>query len=91
MITIGTIYIRDVDESIKNELKKRAKKRGVSLNEYCKQVFKNETENAIVTEVEQRYLTIVKEVTMAISKISTRIDELTIRLEDWESRQESIK
>lgn len=91
MITIGTIYIRDVDESIKNELKKRAEKRGVSLNEYCKQVFKNETENAIVTEVEQRYLTIVKEVTMAISKISTRIDELTIRLEDWESRQESIK
>lgn len=78
------ILVRGVDLLVADDLKERARKRGISMNEYCKQVFVNESSSEIVEEIEQRYNNLVKVVTNCIQINIDKQQEILDRLNDLE-------
>lgn len=78
------ILIRGVNVGVAEELKSRASKRGISLNEYCRQLFINESQSEATAEAEQRYSNLVKAVTGALNANTEMLKDLGERIYDLE-------
>lgn len=78
------ILIRGVNVGVAEELKTRARKRGISLNEYCRQLFINESQSEATTEVEQRYTNLVQVVAGALNTNTKTLKDLVERIDDLE-------
>lgn len=79
-----SILIRGVNVGVAEELKSRASKRGISLNEYCRQLFINESQSEATTEVEQRYMNLVQVVARALNANTEILKDLVERIDDLE-------
>lgn len=55
------IYIRNIDPGIKIKLKENAKKKGISLNEYVKNILETATLSIEVTSLDDKYSNLTKE------------------------------
>ena len=82
----GTVYVRGVEQETKESLTQRARKSNMSLNEYCKQLFRASCESNAMLETEQRYANLVKVVSEALAKNTSSLDEVLKKLDDLEYR-----
>ena len=55
------IYIRNIDPGIKIKLKENAKKKGVSLNEYIKNILETAALSIEITSLDDKYSNLTKE------------------------------
>ena len=55
------IYIRNIDPGIKIKLKENAKKKGISLNEYVKNILETAALSIEVTSLDDKYSNLTKE------------------------------
>lgn len=55
------IYIRNIDPGIKIKLKENAKKKGISLNEYVKNILGTAALSIEVTSLDDKYSNLTKE------------------------------
>ena len=55
------IYIRNIDPGIKIKLKENAKKKGISLNEYVKNILETAVLSIEVTSLDDKYSNLTKE------------------------------
>lgn len=55
------IYIRNIDPGIKIKLKENAKKKGISLNEYVKNILETVALSIEVTSLDDKYSNLTKE------------------------------
>lgn len=55
------IYIRNIDPGIKIKLKENAKKKGISLNEYVKNILETTALSIEVTSLDDKYSNLTKE------------------------------
>ncbi len=55
------IYIRNIDPGIKVKLKENAKKKGISLNEYVKNILETAALSIEVTSLDDKYSNLTKE------------------------------
>lgn len=55
------IYIRNIDPGIKIKLKENAKKKGISLNEYVKNILETAALFIEVTSLDDKYSNLTKE------------------------------
>lgn len=55
------IYIRNIDPGIKIKLKENAKKKGISLNEYVKNILETAALSLEVTSLDDKYSNLTKE------------------------------
>ena len=55
------IYIRNIDHGIKIKLKENAKKKGISLNEYVKNILETAALSIEVTSLDDKYSNLTKE------------------------------
>lgn len=55
------IYIRNIDPGIKIKLKENAKKKGISLNEYIKNILETAALSIEVTSLDDKYSNLTKE------------------------------
>lgn len=55
------IYIRNIDPGIKIKLKENAKKKGISLNEYVKNILEIAALSIEVTSLDDKYSNLTKE------------------------------
>lgn len=55
------IYIRNINPGIKIKLKENAKKKGISLNEYVKNILETAALSIEVTSLDDKYSNLTKE------------------------------
>lgn len=55
------IYIRNIEPGIKIKLKENAKKKGISLNEYVKNILETAALSIEVTSLDDKYSNLTKE------------------------------
>lgn len=55
------IYIRNIDPGIKMKLKENAKKKGISLNEYIKNILETAALSIEITSLDDKYSNLTKE------------------------------
>lgn len=55
------IYIRNIDPGIKIKLKENAKKKGISLNEYVKNILETAALSIEITSLDDKYSNLIKE------------------------------
>lgn len=55
------IYIRNIDPGIKIKLKENAKKKGISLNEYIKNILETAALSIEITSLDDKYSNLIKE------------------------------
>ncbi|MBF1276436.1 MAG: hypothetical protein HXM95_05135 [Parvimonas micra] len=55
------IYIRNIDPGIKIKLKENAKKKGISLNEYIKNILETAALSIEITSLDDKYSNLTKE------------------------------
>lgn len=55
------IYIRNIDPGIKIKLKENAKKKGISLNEYIKNILETAALSIEITSLDDKYGNLTKE------------------------------
>jgi plasmid stability protein len=55
------IYIRNIDPGIKIKLKENAKKKGISLNEYVKNILETAALSIEITSLDDKYSNLTKE------------------------------
>ena len=55
------IYIRNIDSGIKIKLKENAKKKGISLNEYVKNILETAAFSIEVKSLDDKYSNLTKE------------------------------
>lgn len=55
------IYIRNIDPGIKIQLKENAKKKGISLNEYIKNILETAALSIEITSLDDKYSNLTKE------------------------------
>lgn len=55
------IYIRNIDPGIKIKLKENAKKKGISLNKYIKNILETAALSIEITSLDDKYSNLTKE------------------------------
>lgn len=55
------IYIRNIEPGIKIKLKENAKKKGISLNEYIKNILETAALSIEITSLDDKYSNLTKE------------------------------
>ena len=55
------IYIRNIDPGLKIKLKENAKKKGISLNEYIKNILETAALSIEITSLDDKYSNLTKE------------------------------
>ena len=71
------IYIRNIDPGIKIKLKENAKKKGISLNEYVKNILETAALSIEVTSLDDKYSNLTKELLSIYTGIIISIHALT--------------